>query len=48
VIGSLTTTIDTDALLSGFAFGVVLMVITWAAIIGLQLLRRLLSDASEL
>lgn len=45
---SLSTGIDAASLVAGFAFGAVCTVTAWAALFGIALLRRMLSDSSEI
>ena len=44
VVEPLTTGVDTDSFVTGFALGLVLALVFWAALIGLYLVRRLLSE----
>lgn len=40
--------IDVDSLVAGFAFAAIVTCVLWAALVGLTILRRMLSDSSEL
>jgi len=39
--------IDVDSLVAGFAFALVATFVAWWALLGITLLRRMLSDASD-
>jgi hypothetical protein len=39
--------IDTDALVAGFIFGAAVTVAIWVAVVGVALVRKLLSEAGE-
>ena len=40
--------IDVPSLIAGFAFGGASMIVSWIALLGISMLRKMLSDASEL
>ncbi len=46
IVAALAPQIDAQALVAGFFFGAFVTVIFWAALFGVYLLRRMLSDAS--
>lgn len=47
VLAVLSPGVDADALGAGFFFGAVSTCVAWWALLGISLLRRLLTDAAE-
>lgn len=43
VVEPLAAGVDVDSVLAGFAFGLTVALLTWAALVGLSIVRRLLA-----